>query len=287
MNAVDIVETDPALLKMRKNAFAGYNLSGRRGIEIGPLCRPLIEKKSSEIYYVDHCSTEELKEKYRNDRSVDQDKIVPIDFTWTNQALAQALGAICPVDFIVASHVIEHVPDLIGWLTEMYQSLREGGSLILIVPDKRFTFDVCRRNSAYGEVEAAYKEKRRRPGLRCIMDHFANVVQADCYSLWRDSGIAAGLPFLHTPDFLSLAAEHYAQGRYIDVHCWVFTPSSFFEIMDRATRETDLKFDLEYFLSTPVNDLEFYVRLTRVSACTTDWKTLAETERALSPQSPT
>jgi SAM-dependent methyltransferase len=263
---------DPSLEKMRARAFAGLNIEGLRGIEIGPLCRPLVTKDRSSVFYVDHCSTTELKTKYSNDSNVDLEKIVEVDFIWKDQPLVQTVGNICPVDYVVASHVIEHVPDLVGWLKEMHQSLREGGSLILIVPDKRFTFDVQRRVTSYEEVRAAYVERRRRPGLRCIMDHFANVVHADCFQLWQDHSISSDLSFCHSPAFLSLAAEQYAEGRYIDVHCWVFTPWSFLELMGRISVEEHLGFEIAYFDTTHVNDLEFYIRLIRVPESGTDWK---------------
>jgi predicted SAM-dependent methyltransferase len=274
-NVAVIDPPDPVVAKMRHHLLANYTLLGRRGVEIGPLSRPLISRGESEVYYVDHCSTEELKIKYRGDPNVQQEKIAAVDFVWTDRPLAETLGAICPVDYIVASHVIEHVPDLIGWLKEMHDSLRDGGSLILIVPDKRITFDAQRRTSAYEEVRLAYQEKRRRPGLRCIMDHFANVVQADCYKLWDNYEIVNDLPFVHSAAFLTLAAEHYQEGRYIDVHCWVFTPWSFLETLGRIAREENLNFDLEYFKTTQLNDLEFYVRLVRVPSPTTDWAEVA------------
>jgi SAM-dependent methyltransferase len=266
---------DPALLKMRERSFAGLSFEGLRGIEIGPLSRPLVDKDLYSVFYVDHCSTEELKTKYSGHSNVGQENIVEVDFIWKDQTLSETLGSICPVDYIVASHVIEHVPDLIGWLKEMHTSLRDGGSLILIVPDKRFTFDVCRRLSSYEEVRAAYQERRRRPGLRCIMDHFANVVQADCYGLWADYRGVNELPFCHSPAFLSLAAEHYAEGRYVDVHCWVFTPWSFLGVLGQISANEGLGFELEYFDTTHVNDFEFYVRLTRVPEAETDWKQLS------------
>jgi SAM-dependent methyltransferase len=270
---------------MRDSVLAGYSLSGLRGVEIGPLFRPLVTKRDTEVYYVDHGSTDELKAKYEGDPNVPLSDIAEVDFVWRDLPLRQTLGSICPVDYIVASHVIEHVPDLIGWLSEMHNALRDGGSLILIVPDKRFTFDAARRLSSYEEIRAAYQEKRRRPGLRCIMDHFANVVQAECHALWTDSNPAA-LRFHHSPDYLSLAANHYAEGRYIDVRCWVFTPWSFLKTMGRIVAETGLGFDLEYFRPTSVNDLEFYVRLVRVLSRSTDWDAAAAQALSQAPAPP-
>jgi SAM-dependent methyltransferase len=272
---------DAVLQKMRDRVLAGQDISGLHGVEIGPLFRPLISKRESNVKYVDHCSTAELKGKYIGDPNVDPNNIVDVDFVWKDRPLKEVLGPLCPLDYIVASHVIEHVPDLVGWLEEMHNCLRPGGLLILIAPDKRFTFDVQRRTSSYEEVRAAYTEKRRRPGLRCVMDHFANVVSADCYALWENYAIASDLPFCHGPAFLELAAKHYDEGRYIDVHCWVFTPWSFLELVGRAVQDTNLGFDLEYFRTTFSNDLEFYARLVRTPSRVTNWSREAEQARAL------
>jgi predicted SAM-dependent methyltransferase len=263
---------EPWMRRKRDRAFANVDISGMRGVEVGPLSRPLILKSESEVYYLDHCSADELRKKYFGDPLVKAEDIVEVDFISHGSPLVELLGDKAPVDYILASHVIEHVPDLIGWLTEMRGALREGGYLALIVPDKRFTFDVYRRPSAYEEITAAYIEKRQRPGLRCIMDHFANVVKADTWKLWEDYDLVENLEFHHGPEFLKLAAEHYEEGRYIDVHCWVFTPWYFLQLMGKIVASTGLGFDLDHFQVTPSHDLEFYVRLKRVGSSTTNWE---------------
>jgi SAM-dependent methyltransferase len=251
-----------------------------RGAEIGPLSHPLIGKDESDIYYVDHCSAEDLRKKYAGDPNVNPDNIAPIDYIWSDRPANDLLRDICPLDYVIASHVIEHVPDLIGWLHEMHDTLGVGGSLVLAVPDKRFTFDAYRRTSAMEEIRLGYAERRRRPGLRCIMDHFANVIRAETWAMWDDYEKIGEFPFVHDPSFLSLAAAHYAEGRYVDVHCWVFTPWSFLETIGHIVRETGLGFDLQYFRTTSFHDLEFYVRLARVAGSTTDWTAEAAAARA-------
>ncbi len=250
----------------------GVDIARLRGVEIGPLNRPLIEKGESRVYYVDHCSTEQLKVKYAQDASIDKKEIVDVDYVWSDEPARDLLRDVCPLDYVVASHVIEHVPDLIGWLHEMTDTLREEGSLILAVPDKRFTFDVCRRISAMEEIRLAYKERRRRPGLRCVMDHFANIVHADSGSLWSDPRKAGDFPFLHDPSLLSFAAARYAEGRYVDAHCWVFTPWSFLQTVGLIVAETKLGLDLQSFQATRPQQVEFCVQLVRVPQSTTDWE---------------
>jgi SAM-dependent methyltransferase len=44
-------------------------------------------------------------------------------------------------DFVVANDVLEHVSDPIGALQEWHRIVRDGGLVMLAVPDKRFTVD--------------------------------------------------------------------------------------------------------------------------------------------------
>jgi hypothetical protein len=126
----------------------------------------VVLKHEGEIIYVDHLDTNSLKAKYADDPNVDVSKIVSVDAVWGSRTLLQAVGR--SVDYVIASHVAEHVPDLIGWLGEIREVLRPGGTLRLIVPDKRFTFDIDRRETELADVLAAYVVKARSPMPRAI-----------------------------------------------------------------------------------------------------------------------
>ena len=48
------------------------------------------------------------------------------------------------LDFLIASHVLEHLPFPLSALKAWYRTLAPGGVLLLKVPDKRYTFDFRR-----------------------------------------------------------------------------------------------------------------------------------------------
>lgn len=258
------------------HALDGIDLVGKRALEFGPLNRPLVRAEhGAEVFYLDHCTLEELKTKYAGHPGTTVEDLMPVHFIADGRPLAEIVGGTAPFDVLVASHVIEHVPDLIGWLKDAVSVLRVDGTLALVVPDKRFTFDLLRPLATHREIAAAHEQKRSRPGLRCIMDHFANVVEAspdETYHMWDDYSLVKNLPYCHGPEFLELGAREFSAGKYVDVHCWVFTPWSFLSLIGWMCRDHGLDVDLARAGTTQKRNLEFTVHLRRTAGGTkTDW----------------
>src|SRR5690606_20581453 len=65
-------------------------------------------------------------------------------------------------DFVIASHVLEHLADPIGMLDEIHRVLRPGGVALVLLPDMRRTFDrfrpVARLDHLVAEYEAGVTE---------------------------------------------------------------------------------------------------------------------------------
>jgi hypothetical protein len=170
-----------------------------------------------------------------------------------------------PLDYVVASHVVEHVPDLVGWLAELRAALRPGGVLGLAVPDRRFTFDRLRRETALAEVLEAYLLRRRQPSIGQVFDACSGAAPVDAAAAWRgEPAIDPGAPLAQAPNALKLAASLLTQPRYLDAHVWVFTPASFLALVEALTTLGLFAFLVESFQPTAVNADEFYVRLRAV-----------------------
>src|SRR6202790_4477718 len=114
------------------------DLAGQ-GAEIGPLNIPLLSKDESRVLYVDHLDTAGLREKYPTLHD-----IVPVDLPMVNDSLEDTLRPVAPLDYIVGSQVMEHVPNPIRWLQELSKVLKVGGLVALSLPDRRLTFDFFR-----------------------------------------------------------------------------------------------------------------------------------------------
>jgi len=216
----------------RERLISGLDLGRMRGIEIGPLISPIVSKEESEVFYVDHADRETLQAKYANDPNVDIQKIVPVDAVWGDRTLRECFADNCRFDYVIASHVIEHVPDMLGWMREIADILRPGGRLILAIPDRRFTFDYLRQTTRLSEVIDAYLRRNRRPMPAQIFDFNANAVEIDMIAAWENRINPASLKhYVNLRYALDRSIESVRDGKYVDGHCWVFTPSSLAAIL--------------------------------------------------------
>jgi SAM-dependent methyltransferase len=251
----------------REKLLARIDPTSQDGLEIGPLASPLVTKLESHgrIAYVDYATAHELREVYRNEPSVKLDEIVETDYIWGDKRLSELVGQAC-LDYAIASHVIEHVPDMIGWLYEIAQVLKDGGILGLAVPDKRYSFDYFRELSTPGMLIEAYLTHRRRPGIQSIFDYFALTGHVDVEAAWEGSVDKHKFrPSGSLEQAFGLAHDALGNNHYHDAHVNVFTPASFLDLLEVAARLQLLDFAVVEFTDTTRNTLEFLVSLQRVS----------------------
>ena len=231
-------------------------------LEIGALAAPMVSRGEGEVIYVDFAETVALRETYRNDPNVRVEDIVSVDAIWGQNTLQGAIGEGVKVDHVIASHVIEHAPDLVAWLDEIHEVLQGSGSLRLAVPDRRFTFDYLRAESTIADVVDAHLRQARAPTARQILDFHCLAAQVDCAQAWAGALEPSRLtPMSSLEQGLSLARESLATGTYYDTHCWVFTPLSFARLCSQMAQVGLLKFRCECFFATERNELEFFVHM--------------------------
>lgn len=209
---------------------AGY------GLEIGPSHNPIAPKsKGYNVKIVDHLDTETLKDKYRN-HHVNLCQIEDVDYIWAGGDLSQLIGALNSFDWIIASHVIEHIPDLISFLQDCEKLLRADGVLALIIPDLNYCFDYLSPDTTVGQLLDAFELKRSRPSSGQIFDHFSRAVSKNNQIAWNKEE-KGPLCLIH--NFME-AQRCYDKSRmtntYQDVHCWRFTPESFEYVVQELNR---------------------------------------------------
>jgi len=261
----------------RNKILNGLALSQLLGVEIGPLDKPLVEKRDGRVIYIDHSDAEKLRLAYAKDASVNVSKI-SVDAIWGDQTLRQVIdrygeamgsadGSLF-VDYVVASHVIEHVPDMITWFQEIRSILNSSGEVRLAIPDRRFTFDFLRRPTNLTDVLAAYSARSRIPNTQCLIDYYTNVaIPVDVVAAWQGKVTSDSLQdkrFHTVEQSLVIVRDALQNATYQDVHCWVFTPASFATLCADLAVNDLLDFTCHEFHDTAENDLEFIVHL-RVS----------------------
>jgi SAM-dependent methyltransferase len=121
-----------------KAALSLTFLSGE-GIEIGALSSPFPVKAGVVVRNVDRMDVDSLRKQYPELADKDLAKVDIVDD-------GETLGLVGneSQQFVVASHFVEHAKNPIGFYLACSRVLRKGGVLLLVVPDKRHTFDVDR-----------------------------------------------------------------------------------------------------------------------------------------------
>lgn len=234
------------------------------GLEIGPSHNPLAPKREGySVHILDHASTDELRTKYKG-HGVNLENIEEVDFVWHGEPLQELIGKTSCYDWIIASHVIEHVPDLISFMQQCAVLLKPAGILSLVIPDKRYCFDYFSSCSSTGNVFDAYAENRARPSHGQVFDHISNASKRNGNIAWSLDGLGGADELVHT---FAEAKAHWARSisaaDYIDVHCWRFTPASFrLLVSDLLNLEL---IDLEIKAEFDTTGCEFYVSLGRKS----------------------
>jgi SAM-dependent methyltransferase len=228
--------------------FDGIDQETKVGLEIGALGKPAALRSVGTVYYADYCSTEQLRENHRNNPTVDADGFVEVDFVTDGGQLSAVVPPALLFDYVIAVHVIEHVPDIIAWLQDVGSVMNPGGILSLIVPNKHCTFDIRRSLSEPKDIFAAYIEKRRKP---------APIQVFDFYLLHDSNG-----RLVHTLEqSIEMAAK--AMSEYVDAHCWVFDPESFHKEIAALCEGGYIPFTLDLVTRTPPGEIDMFARLIR------------------------
>jgi len=258
--------TEATSIPTREQILVGNLDPSSQVVEIGPSFSPLAPKaKGWNTTTVDHATRAELIEKYRGDPTVDVNRIEDVDCVWTGGSLADAVPAHLhgTFDALIASHVIEHTTDFVGFLDAAAALLANSGIVILAVPDKRYCFDYFRPLTTTGDVLEAHTARRSRHTRRTVFNHRAYVVKNAGSGAWGQ-GPVQELAFFHSVDEAMHAFANTGEGPdspYIDSHAWQFTPASFELMLLELARigETERLVDR----ITPTVGCEFYAWLRR------------------------
>jgi SAM-dependent methyltransferase len=229
------------------------------GLEIGAQNHPTVFPQGVRVEYVDYANKDEIF------KATNREDLVSVDYIWPGSGSLARLCGSEEFDFVIACHVIEHVPNIFGWFNGIYEVLRPGGVFNLAIPDYRYTFDLKRKTSSLGEMVEAFLLDYDRPSIRQIFDHTYEAMNIPPGEPWDNSfdvgkvdrycGVNA-LKFAFSQSMARLN-----ENKYIDSHCWVFSPASFLEIIEGAIELGLFPFIVNDFEETQKGAYEFYISL--------------------------
>lgn len=242
------------------------------GLEIAPYFHPVTDRAKHDVYYVDCIDNDEIQRKAAaNPGSVGRE--VPwIDAVWVpGRPLAKCVDG-RRFGYAIASHVLEHVPNPLGWLREILDCIEVGGRVAILLPHKMYSMDHYRAPTTFAQVVGWSIEKPARPTATQVMDFLAQ-------SFFDDGSLCFDRPM---PAFAD-APRHYSDNQavdfarhvhgtdtYLDVHCTVWTPDSFVEIFRRLRAagliEAEVAGPFTGFTGSPQAEFFVYLEKTTPSA---------------------
>jgi len=248
-------------------------------LEIGPSFNPTAPRLAGwNCFSLDHATQEELRIKYQGQQEID--RIEPVDYLWRGGPMESAIPAAehSTFDAIIASHVIEHIPDPIAFFTSTATLLKEDGLVSLVIPDKRWMFDFFKPLSSTSDFLSAHHLRRTRHSKQTAFNNLAYNVHENGEIAWSPRilskfGFFGENVLNHASDFSDAFAEDESSP-YVDFHASIFTPSSFGLIMLELGQLGVLPFRVERRF--PPSGCEFYVTLRKGGTPLLDSKSLDE-----------
>jgi SAM-dependent methyltransferase len=202
-----------------------------RILEVGPSHNPVAPKAAGwQSFVLDHATQADLKEIYR-EHGVALDRIEPVDFVWAGGAIHDAVPATQhgTFDACIASHVLEHLPDPLGFFASLDHLLTVDGMVSLALPDKRFCFDYFRPLTLAPAWIEAFEHRLTRHTRRTLLESSAYQMSNCERVAWGqlDETRIRLTGHLETAKRDADAAGLTGSAPYVDCHAWCFTPSSF------------------------------------------------------------
>ena len=187
------------------------------GLEIGASDFPTINPSQGKCFHANCRNKPELISLFalNSDDVPDVDYIISRNLPLSHQIVDRKF------DYVVLAHVLEHVPDPIGYVQDLAKLLNDGGVIMMAIPDKRRTFDSGRQLTSIEHILNDYHEKSIYPSIEhvmefapCVVDELRGKGPAEVYH-WAKSNHESGTA---------------------DVHCHVWTDQHFFYQIDQIMR---------------------------------------------------
>jgi SAM-dependent methyltransferase len=189
------------------------DVSASKGLELGACDLPTVPPNLGRCSFADVRSADALISMW----NLVAEDVVPVRFLIDPRSrLDDQIGE--RFDYVIACHVLEHIPNPIGCIEELSRLLRPGGQIVLAIPDKRSTPDALRPSTTIEHLLGDHFDGCRYPAVEHIME-FAKY--------WVDE-----VKTMSTAAAYRWAQSNYRSGQ-ADVHCHVWTDEEFFHQIEQ------------------------------------------------------
>jgi SAM-dependent methyltransferase len=207
---------------------------------VGALWRRFPLPRRVQVWYLDRLSTAGLDEHYPELRG----KLLQPDLLAEATQLPIAPGSL---DFLIASHVLEHLPYPLKALRAWYDALTPGGVLLLKIPDKRYSFDQRRDRTPLSHLIADQDDPQASDQRAHYADWVANV----------------GNQGPDSPGFCDAVDELMQRDYSIHFHVWI--DEDIRDILDFTIKQWQLRWEPVLFWKAHFYRKEITVLLIRRS----------------------
>lgn len=191
------------------------------GVDLGPWHMPF-ETPNARTLLCDRYSVEEMRQVF-SEFAIDSDVKLPDSDVVSNFDL-DGLSVLedQSQDFVIASHLLEHLSQPFLFLTEINRVLKDEGLLLIALPDKRYTFDKNRVSEPFSHYVAEMEKGWTIPDSGHVDDYIVNVI---------------GKP----KEFITQDDRSVELARSFHVH--VFTDSEFMKVLRKMIFALNLPFE--------------------------------------------
>ncbi|MCB5202604.1 class I SAM-dependent methyltransferase [Neorhizobium sp. T786] len=205
------------------------------GLEIAPYFNPALPRHKYNVHYTDYISNDEILAKAAENPGALNKEIPTIDYVWKpGRPLKETSPEGLLYDFAIASHVMEHVPNTVGWLNDILAVLKVGAVLRLVLPNAERSNDHFRARTSVAQLVANWLDNPSVPTPFQVFDFMADCLDDDGNNTFDENGVSIYTRRHYSlADALSTAQFVHNERQYIDVHCTVWTADTFKEAFDQ------------------------------------------------------
>lgn len=242
-----------------------------KGVELGALHNPVeINSEHATVIYADKLKRMDAIKAFPEledvaNKIVETDIIVDLD----RDSLSFIKGK--HLDFVIANHVIEHLVNPIRFLKVINDNLKEGGLLLLTVPNKDYTLDVNRQLTRFRHLVIEYLLMTKHLSNKHITDYLKNKLPVEnVHPRIKEFFEQNGLPLsYYDGNKIPLnpisrnKLYQYHRDRSIHVHVW--NRHSFDVFLNKTIKLFKLNLQVENYLPSEISQGEMIYLLKKVN----------------------